>query len=120
MIEGESDYPMPENIYADKIRWRGFDDGSERYMVKRLRRKDLFEHPPLLGFGQCRWRLPAPHPQRHPGNVSLSSSRQREKNLPDTADLSATPPEVQAPFVLPDHTRYYIRNANRIPRLGST
>ena len=35
---------MPENIYADKIRGVVFDDGSERYMVKRLRPRPLNIH----------------------------------------------------------------------------
>lgn len=119
MIEGESDYPMPENIYADKIRGVVFDDGSERYMVKRLRRKDLFmnihrssDSDNADGAYQHYIRNDTPGERKF---VLLPAAR--EESTPDTADLSATPPEVQAPFVLPI-TRYYIRNANRIPSLG--
>lgn len=40
LVSGTSSYAMPSDIYANKIRGLVYDDGTNAYMVKRLRRSN--------------------------------------------------------------------------------
>lgn len=47
LVSGTSEYSMPSNIYANKIRWLQYDDGSKSYQIKKIR----FEDIPLVQTG---------------------------------------------------------------------
>jgi hypothetical protein len=126
MIEGVSEYEMPENIFADKLRGIIFDDESERYQIRKMRRKELF-----LNIHRAADTANGDAAYQHYIRNDIPGQRKfvltppaRTSSTPPTADLigdpTATPPvlpEVQEPFDYPI-TRYYIRNANRVPYIG--
>jgi hypothetical protein len=41
MVEGTSEYAMPSDIYANKIRYVQFDDGQYDYKVKKIKTRDI-------------------------------------------------------------------------------
>lgn len=44
LVQGQSDYRIPNKILANKIRAILYNNGSEVYPIKRVRRMDKFEH----------------------------------------------------------------------------
>ena len=109
MVEGESEYPMPDNIFADKIRNVRFKSGTERYQVTKIRRKDLFARIEELEDSDN-----ADAPYQHYIRNDTPGSRKFVLLPParETATIAPMSP-VSAPI-----TRWYLRNANRIPLPG--
>lgn len=108
-VEGQSEYPMPENIYADKLRRVRFNDGTSKYDVKKLRRKDMFELVDELEDGNN-----ASSDYRHYIRNDTPGER-KFVLLPPARETSVIPPMSPVSAFI---RRWYIRNANRIPMPG--
>jgi hypothetical protein len=109
MLAGVSEYAMPDNIHADKFRGIVFDDGTYRYPVRRIRRKDLF-----MKIGQLQDPLASNADYSH----YIRNDRAGERTfviLPPSRETAILPPAAGARTPI---TRWFIRNANRIPMPG--
>jgi hypothetical protein len=108
-VPGVSEYDMPENIFADKIRGVRFNDGTTKYAVKRIKRAQMFSKIAAL---------------EDPMNASAdywhyirndTPGQRKFVILPPSREISVIPPmSPVAAFI----QRWFIRNANSIPLPG--
>ncbi len=50
LVQNRAVYPMPTNIYANKIRAFRYENGTNSYPIKRVRRQDKFEKISALNY----------------------------------------------------------------------
>jgi hypothetical protein len=90
LVIGQDRYTMPEDIYANKIRYLWFNDGMYRYQIKRTRSNIL----PFADIANSRYSFQIQHRQPSEGiTIKLSPS---------------------VTHIGPYMNMQYIRNANRI------
>lgn len=96
LVEGQSDYAPPADIYANKIRGLIYTNGAEIYPIRRARALDLFHK--LEEITQ--------HSSHYPYEYILTNAT---AGLPRITIFPAS--RVSGDFV----KIWYIRNANRVP-----
>ncbi len=105
---GVSEYPMPKNIFANKLRGVVYANGSIIYPVKKFRMRNKFELIAVSNqFGQNEW-------YRH--NLTNDAPGQRRFVIYPPSRETAVLPPLSSPFT--PMQRWYIRQANRIPLPG--
>ena len=105
---GVAEYPMPKNIFANKLRGVVYANGSIIYPVKRYRTKDKFEAIAVTKqYGDAEYY-----------RYFLSNDapgRRRFVLVPNSRETAILPP---LPSSFTPMQRWYIRQANRIPLPG--
>lgn len=108
LVQGQIAYDYPYNIYAYKLRGIEYSNATQIYPIKKFRRKNKFDN---MAYAQqygssddYRWF----HTNDSAGAAKI--------NLQPAARETAIVPPLANPFT--PVTGWYIRHANRIPRLG--
>lgn len=108
LVLGQSDYDLPVNVFAKKIRHVGYSNGSIVYPIKRIKNLNKFDR---IAFAEVF--TGTEDYQYHITNNSPGSTKMTL--IPparETATLAPLSPEFHPV------KRWYIRNANRIPYIG--
>jgi hypothetical protein len=107
-VEGTSEYDMPRNIYLDKLRGVVFENGPERYLVKRFRSFHKFEEISMAEYNNENNIYKYFLVNTGPGQMVF-------KLIPSSRETAVVPPMPTPSTYI---KRWYIRNANRIPYTG--
>jgi len=107
-VAGQSEYDLPSNISADKIRGLVYSNGSVIYPIKRFRRLNKFEE---IAFAKQ-------YNSAEEYRYYLVNRGPRDKKMvfvPPIRETSILPP---ASGSFTPIERWYIRNANKVPYVG--
>lgn len=108
LIQGQTQYDYPPNIYAYKIRGIEYSNGSQIYDVRRFRRGGKFNNVAFAEqYSQAddyRWY-----------HTNDSAGAAKINLVPAARETAVVPPSAN-PFM--PMTVWYIRHANRVPLLG--
>lgn len=107
LVTGQSEFDMPRNIFADKLRGMVYRNGSTIYPVKKFRKLSKFEN---IAFAE---EYSAGEDYRY-YLLNGGPGRRKMVLLPPARETAVLAP--LAPVFTP-LKRWYIRNANRIPYL---
>lgn len=109
LVEGTSEYPLPDNIFWKKIRGLVYSNGSVIYPVQKFKMWKKFEEMAYAeqysGSEDYRYTIYNPSP----GNEVM-------RFIPPARETAIMPQTGLTPFT--PIKRYYIRNANRVPYTG--